>query len=529
MRFAAFCALLAVLAAARAACDCTPDPTCFVITCPTLSIGSHSSVVILFGSLDVSSAAANPAFPSLVKITGSLTMAMNSLATALSLPQLIWIGDSSLSIGDLSVWSNPALTSISLPRLTDIYGQYFVSGDANLTTLSLPLLTNVQAAPLTHAGTAVCNYCSLCALAAAKPSLSVSTNTSSPLNPWSVFSATCNATCDTCPPPPSASPSPSPSASQSPTASPTTSASPTSSPTRSASPTASPTTTATPSASAAPTCPQSNYSFHWDPACGNSTTLPDLGSSGLTTGSLFTTGASYGTWSAPPCAFLRSQYPWFSSIPDRSLAIALTTVPPTGGLTVMFWLRTAGATSNFQSIMSTRLTINGATPQIEGSLKGWNIYINTNYSTNPAWYSEGNGPYLGWLSFWWSQCGNVTILSNPITHGWRKFHILNLNGNTTNPYLNTPFHVAIVYSNLLRSITAYINGSPVASISNSTMGYWPSICPILPTDPPSSNPSLRLGQNNENVLYPLSADLGSLSIHNAALAPGDITSASSTC
>lgn len=200
----------------------------------------------------------------------------------------------------------------------------------------------------------------------------------------------------------------------------------------------------------------------------------------------------------------------------------------------MFWLRTTGAANNFQTIMSTRLTINGATPQIAGSLKGWNIYINTNFSTNPAWYSEGNGPFLGWLSFWWSQCGNVTT-SNPITHGWRKFHILDLNQYvngtfTANSNLNEFIHIAIVYDNLNKIVTAYKDGVAIRDQSATSMGYWPQICAINSTDANTGVPALQIAQNNENLFYPLlNSDLGDIRIYNRVVSEAEIVAAAAQC
>jgi hypothetical protein len=496
------CALFAV--GAQAACDCTPDPGCFVVTCPTLSISSHPSAVILFGDVDISSSSSNPSFPSLVKITGGLTMTMNSAVTAFAFPNLLWIGEPNASLGNLYLSGNSKLQTVQMPRLTDIYGRYFVSGNPNLTTIDFGLLKNVQTNVLVHSNTAVCDFCTLCGLAAAKPALTSSPNSSTPLYPWSSFSSRCALTptsnvtgCSACfsvppvPPVPGCSP--------------------------------------TPSAPPLSGClAESNVTFHYNPVCGTNVTLPDIGNSGLNSTDLFTSSPSYGSWGNYPkmCTYFQTQAPWFSSSSDRTFAKALTNGGQSAGMTVMFWLRTPGSTANFQMLASTRLTNNAATPQIEGSLKGWNIYINTNYSTNPAWYSEGNGPYLGWLSFWWSQCGNVTALSNPITHGWRKFHILNLNSNSTD--LNKFMHIGIVYDNINKIVTAYKNGLPIASQSGASMGYWPKICAINNTDVMSGAPALRFGQNNENGLHPANVALGDIRIYDY-VATAEIASASNMC
>lgn len=527
-----FILVLALCAAALAACGCAPDAGCIVITCPVLSVSSHASVVLLFGSLDVSGATSNPAFPSLVKITGDLAMVGNAAVTTLSLPLLNWIGDDTALIGDLHVVNNTALAAVNMPRLTDIYGRYVVAANPSLFTIVFGLLANVRSGGVpafAHVGGLVCNYCSLCGLAANMPSLNVDAASVSTLYPWLAFSVGCAAadgSCNTCP----VSPTPSMTRSATPTASMTMSASVTPSPTRSATPTASTTASAaampSPSAMPSPTpspslnCSDPSASFRWDAACANDTVLLDIGQRAYAGSDLVTMFPTYGVWGA--CTYLRTQLPWFSSSSNRALATALTTVGPTDAMAVMFWLRTSGATGNYQAIMSARLT-NAPTPQIEGSLKGWNIYINTNYSANPAWYAEGNGPYLGWLSFWWSQCGNVTVLSQPITHGWRKFHIMNLGANSTD--LNKFMHIAIVYSNAERRVSAYKNGILIGEASEATMGYWPMICGVNSTDIVTGAPAIRLGQNNENLFYPASIDLADVRVYKS---PVNITATIAT-
>ena len=487
-------------------------------------------------------------------------MTMNSVVVNVSLPQLIWIGDAGLKSGenfsmkssppqgDLYFWGNSALRSLKLPRLADIYGKYFVSANPLLKTIDFSSLANVRSAPapsITHSDTAVCDFCTLCGLAQSKPGLTTSANTSVPLAGWSSFSSGCSSAnstftsvstsplgCNTC-----YVVSPTPGCTPTPSISPSVSLAPSVCPSSSSSSSSSSTCNST-----------SNVTFHYNPACGGNTSLPDIGNSGLNRNftDLSTSFPTYGTWpsnasntsvcanfnSTSVCTYFHTPAsgPWFSSSSARPFAKALTGVSPTGGLTIMFWLRTPGSTNNFQMVMSTRLTNNVNTPQIEGSLKGWNIYVNTNFSTNPAWYSEGNGPYLGWLSFWWSQCGNVSVPSNPLTHGWRKFHILNLNSNSTD--LNKFMHIAIVYDNSARVVSAYKNGVLIRTQSETDMGYWPKICAINDTDVYSGASALRYGSNNEFPTYPsypANVDLGDIRIYNSAVSETEIASAFSKC